>query len=947
MEPRNRRPAAAPSATPEQLLAALLDYCLLPEEELHRVARENSGPALDVHGWVNELVGRNMLTPYQAELLLEGRGAALVLGPYRILDWLGAGGMGQVYKAEHTLMKRVVALKVMAAEPGPEADRSGRGQPQITFPSPFLIPRPAFLREVQAAARLHHPNIVAAFDAAEIDGLLVLVMEYVEGADLERRVEEHGPLPVPLACECIRQAALGLQHAFERGLVHGDIKPSNLLLSGEWPGEKSEVREQGSEVRGQGSGSGGPKAGGRSQRSEGSGQESGDKRKEAADGGRQGPAGNDHPMPRTPYSVPGTEHAHSGTPYSVRAAPCSVLAAPCSPQASRWRDRSSSRALQVKILDLGLARLAGRPQEDRVVVTAVRDGKGQPTGLAGTPDFMAPELAHDSQRASIRSDLYSLGCTFYYLLTGQVPFPADTWTEKLLRHQFDPAPSVRALRPDVPMEIEAMIRRLLAKDPARRYPTPAALAAALGDWLSAHAPGPDPALTAGDDLEPPEASGCVVFLGADDREQDAFPDRAEQAVPEAEPEEESVDLEPPQADSRGRLPADAKASACSTSTPAAPHPGEEKTSPVEVGHPAAESRGRLGLTMAVLASAAVGLVVAGLLRWGLPVSPFAEPAALPIVPPPAKAEAAAVAGPFEVRGAGRPTAAAYSTLAAAIAAAHDGDEVIIHGNGPFLTSPLAWSGKALALRAAPGSRPRLRCAPAAAPPGTPLLAADRSLRIEGLDLEWPADGQSAGARTHLVYCDRASLRLADCGLEAAHGSALVVVRGANVDLQGCRLDAGALALCVEAAEAQPCEVRLTDSRIQVHGEGEVALSIWAPEGIRPAPVRLYLEKSRVRADRVVSFRALAGGVEVTAKGNHFTFRRALASFVAFPGPDGWRRTVAWRGQENTYQTAAGWLQIDGALAAVHRLEEWQALWDEPEPGSVAEPLATVPGDSAR
>ena len=139
----------------------------------------------------------------------------LTLGQYRILEKLGAGGMGQVYQAEHLLMKRRVALKIIMGQPfGNEASEAGS----------------LFRREVQAAAQLWHPNIVTAFDAYEADGIRFLVMEYVKGVDLGRLVAEAGPLPVPLACDCIRQAALGLQHAHERGFVHGDIKPGNLLI---------------------------------------------------------------------------------------------------------------------------------------------------------------------------------------------------------------------------------------------------------------------------------------------------------------------------------------------------------------------------------------------------------------------------------------------------------------------------------------------------------------------------------------------------------------------------------------------------------------------------------------------------------------------------------------------------------------------------------------------
>jgi tRNA A-37 threonylcarbamoyl transferase component Bud32 len=133
---------------------------------------------------------------------------------YRILELLGAGGMGAVYKAEHQLMQRTVALKVI---------------------NPSLVDRPImverFRREVRAAARLAHPNIVTAYDAEQAGGFHFLVMEFVEGTSLARLVAAKGPLPVAQACDYARQAALGLQHAHEKGMVHRDIKPQNLMLT--------------------------------------------------------------------------------------------------------------------------------------------------------------------------------------------------------------------------------------------------------------------------------------------------------------------------------------------------------------------------------------------------------------------------------------------------------------------------------------------------------------------------------------------------------------------------------------------------------------------------------------------------------------------------------------------------------------------------------------------
>src|SRR5262249_40919805 len=144
----------------------------------------------------------------------EASAALGTLGHYRLVAKLGEGGMGAVYKAVHTKLERVVALKVLPAE---------------RLADPQAVTR--FEREMRAVGKLQHPNIVAAHDAGEIDGTHYLVMELVEGSDLARLVRDRGPLPIAEACELIRQAALGLAHAHEHGLVHRDIKPSNLMLA--------------------------------------------------------------------------------------------------------------------------------------------------------------------------------------------------------------------------------------------------------------------------------------------------------------------------------------------------------------------------------------------------------------------------------------------------------------------------------------------------------------------------------------------------------------------------------------------------------------------------------------------------------------------------------------------------------------------------------------------
>lgn len=268
------------------------------------------------------------------------------LGDYRILSKLGGGGMGTVYRAVHERMGREVALKVL--------------RPEIQS-NPALIQR--FDREVRAAARLTHPNIVTALDARQHEGLHFLVTELVEGSDLDHYVRREGPLSVAQAVDVLRQAALGLAWAHAQGVVHRDIKPANLLL------------------------------------------------------GKDG---------------------------------------------------------VVRILDMGLARI------DATDHTARAESGLTDTGVViGTAAYMAPEQARDTRRADARSDIYSLGCTLYFLLTGRAVYSGSSPVDVILAHVSQPVPALRTLDPKIPLSLDVLFQKMVAKDPADRVQSAADVVAKL------------------------------------------------------------------------------------------------------------------------------------------------------------------------------------------------------------------------------------------------------------------------------------------------------------------------------------------------------------------------------------------------------------------------------------------------------------------------------------
>jgi serine/threonine protein kinase len=286
---------------------------------------------------VQALASEGWLTPFQAMAVFDGRVNSLHLGNYDVLDRLGSGGMGTVFKARHRRMKRIVAIKVLSW--GLSENKS-------------FVQR--FQREVETVARLSHPNIVTAHDADVCEAGQYLVMEFVEGTDLDRLVQRRGVLSPRLAATMILQAARGLDYAHAQGVIHRDIKPANLLI-----------------------------------------------------------------------------------------------------------DSSG----MLKITDLGLVRSTEALNEAATQETSLTTHGG----ILGTVDFMPPEQAFNPSQVDHRADIYSLGCTLFYLLMGRAPYGGETPMETLLLHKQDPIPSLLHQHPEMPFELDDIYKRMVAKLPADRY----------------------------------------------------------------------------------------------------------------------------------------------------------------------------------------------------------------------------------------------------------------------------------------------------------------------------------------------------------------------------------------------------------------------------------------------------------------------------------------------
>ena len=306
----------------------------------------NSIPA-EPEPLAEDLVKANLLSNWQMDQILKGKYRGFRLGKYALQNHIGTGGMSTVYLSEHPIMRRPVAIKVL---------------PKSRVSKSSYLER--FELEARAVATLDHPNIVRAYDIDNDGDTHYIVMEYVEGMDLQRMVEQNGPLSYDQAADYIAQAASGLQHAHELGVVHRDVKPANCLVD------------------------------------------------------------------------------PSGT---------------------------------LKLLDMGLVKFA---KDDQSLSAVHKDS------VVGTADYLAPEQAVNSSEVDARADIYGLGGTLYFLLTGHPPFPDGTLTERLLKHQKEEPASIFSVRADAPAALVDICRRMLVKNKDKRIQSAAIVEQELRGWLA-------------------------------------------------------------------------------------------------------------------------------------------------------------------------------------------------------------------------------------------------------------------------------------------------------------------------------------------------------------------------------------------------------------------------------------------------------------------------------
>jgi serine/threonine-protein kinase len=302
-------------------------------ESLKRLSLKANGTAISLEQLTGHLLSEELITKWQNEQLLQGKHKGFFLGQYRLLRLLGSGGMSAVYLAQHMIANNLRAIKVLPKSRA--ADKS-------------YLDR--FYLEGRAAASLRHPNVAQIVDLANDGDLHYMVMELVEGIDLDQLVKQSGPLDYVSALDYVRQVADALRHAHSRNIIHRDIKPANIMV---------------------------------------------------------------------------------------------------------LNDRKT-----VKLLDLGLALM--RDQETSL--TIMHNEK-----VMGTADYLSPEQAIDSHKIDQRADIYSLGCTLYFLIAGHPPFPDGTIAQRIAKHQSTDPPSLEVLKPGCPISVARLCQKMMKKKAEERF----------------------------------------------------------------------------------------------------------------------------------------------------------------------------------------------------------------------------------------------------------------------------------------------------------------------------------------------------------------------------------------------------------------------------------------------------------------------------------------------
>jgi serine/threonine-protein kinase len=318
----------------ETFLKRLLDSGILTEQKLSAVEDKKTRHQ-NVETFIQDLIESKLLTKFQAEQIIAGKGDSLTFGKYIIQEKLGAGGMGQVYKAYHPEVAKLVAIKVIL--------------PQGKFDTESIK---RFEREVKASEKLVHPNIIAVLDSGRINDQLFMVMELIQGKDLFELINEKGKLSIKEAIAYIIQAARALEHAHANGVIHRDVKPANLI--------------------------------------------------------------------------------------------------------------ADSQGL-LKIVDMGLAKIHAGENEDIVSMLTTN------TAIMGSADFMSPEQTVSTKNVDARTDIYSLGASFYFLLTAKVMYPQKTTFSKLIAHRQSPISSLKLICPDVSQKLDDVYTKMVAKKVEDRY----------------------------------------------------------------------------------------------------------------------------------------------------------------------------------------------------------------------------------------------------------------------------------------------------------------------------------------------------------------------------------------------------------------------------------------------------------------------------------------------